>query len=70
MLWAMDRQTFRRIVVKATAKKRRQYEEFLKKVEILSVLEEHEITKVADAIETKEYGKFYKIHRKTRFLSN
>jgi len=56
MLWAMDRQTFRRIVVKATAKKRRAYEEFLKKVEILSVLEEHEVTKVADAIETKEYA--------------
>merc|ERR1712048_211382 len=55
-LWAMDRQTFRRIVVKATAKKRRAYEEFLKKVEILSVLEEHEVTKVADAIETKEYA--------------
>ena len=57
MLWAMDRHTFRKIVVKATAKKRRSYEEFLKKVEILSVLEEHEVTKVADAIETKEYRK-------------
>lgn len=56
MLWAMDRHTFRKIVVKATAKKRRSYEEFLKKVEILSVLEEHEVTKVADAIETKEYA--------------
>merc|ERR1712131_126784 len=55
MLWAMDRQTFRRIVVKATAKKRRMYEEFLKKVEILSVLEEHEVTKVADAIETRDF---------------
>jgi len=54
-LWAMDRQTFRKIVVKATAKKRRKYEEFLKKVEILSVLKDDEITKVADAIETKEY---------------
>jgi cAMP-dependent protein kinase regulator len=56
MLWAMDRATFRKIVVKATAKKRRSYEQFLKKVEILSVLEEHEVTKVADAIETKEYA--------------
>jgi cAMP-dependent protein kinase regulator len=31
------------------------YEEFLKKVEILSVLEEHEVTKVADAIETRDF---------------
>lgn len=54
-LWAMDRQTFRKIVVKATAKKRRMYEEFLKNVEVLSVLKEDEITKVADAIEAKSF---------------
>ena len=46
-LWAMDRQTFRKIVVKATAKKRRMYEQFLKNVEVLSVLKEDEITKVS-----------------------
>lgn len=55
-LWAMDRQTFRKIVVKATAKKRRRYEEFLKKVEVLSVLKDEEVTKVADAIETREFN--------------
>lgn len=55
-LWAMDRQTFRKIVVKATAKKRRMYEEFLKNVEVLSVLKEDEITKVADAIESKDFA--------------
>lgn len=54
-LWAMDRQTFRKIVVKATAKKRRKYQDLLKNVEILSVLKDDEITKVADAIETKDY---------------
>jgi len=52
-LWAMDRQTFRKIVVKATAKKRRMYEDFLTKVEVLSVLKEDERSKVADAIETR-----------------
>lgn len=46
-LWAMDRQTFRKIVVKATAKKRRMYEEFLRKVEVLSILKDDEITKVS-----------------------
>lgn len=54
-LWAMDRQTFRKIVVKATAKKRRLYENFLKEVEVLTVLKEDEITKVADAIETRTF---------------
>lgn len=54
-LWAMDRETFRKIVVKATAKKRRMYEEFLRNVEVLSVLKEHEVTKVADAIETRSF---------------
>jgi len=54
-LWAMDRQTFRRIVVKETAKKRRQYEDFLKNVEVLSTLKDDERTKVADALETREY---------------
>lgn len=55
-LWAMDRQTFRRIVVKATAKRRRQYEEFLKNVEILSTLTNEERAKIADAIEQKSYS--------------
>lgn len=54
-LWAMDRQTFRRIVVKETAKKRRLYEEFLKNVELLATLTGDERTKIADAIEQKNY---------------
>lgn len=52
-LWAMDRQTFRKIVVKATAKKRRMYEEFLTNVEVLSVLREDERSKVSN---NKFYG--------------
>lgn len=55
-LWAMDRQTFRKIVVKATAKKRRMYEDFLKNVEVLSVLKDDERSKVADAIETRYFA--------------
>lgn len=54
-LWAMDRQTFRRIVVKETAKKRRMYEEFLSHVEVLTTLTGDERTKIADAIEQKSY---------------
>lgn len=55
-LWAMDRQTFRKIVVKATAKKRRMYEQFLRKVEVLSILKDDEITKVADAVESRDFS--------------
>jgi len=55
-LWALDRETFRRIVVKAQAKKRRQYEQFLSKVELLSTLNEEEISKIADAIEPRKYS--------------
>lgn len=54
-LWAMDRQTFRRIVVKEQAKKRKMYERFLEEVEILSTLTEDERSKIADAIETHDY---------------
>jgi len=55
-VWVMDRATFRRIVVKETAKKRRMYEEFLKEVELLSTLTPDERTKIADAIEQKNYA--------------
>lgn len=55
-LWAMDRQTFRRIVVKEQAKTRRTYEEFLKNVEVLSTLRDDERSKIADAIESKSYS--------------
>merc|ERR1712066_171109 len=54
-LWAMDRQTFRRIVVKEQAKKRRKYENFLSGVEILSTVTCEERTKIADAIECRTY---------------
>merc|ERR1712139_11515 len=54
-LWAMDRETFRRIVVKEQAKKRRKYENFLSGVEILSTVTCEERTKIADAIECRTY---------------
>lgn len=54
-LWAMDRETFRRIVVKEQAKKRRKYEMFLQKVDILSTVTDEERTKIADAIEERKY---------------
>lgn len=38
-LWAMDRQTFRRIILKSAFKKRKMYEQFLNTVPMLSTLQ-------------------------------
>jgi len=54
-LWAMDRQTFHRIVVKDTFRKRTQYEDFLESVPLLSTLTKEERMKVADSMITRHY---------------
>eukprot|EP00126_Sphaerothecum_destruens_P001917 Sdes_comp15351_c0_seq2m4222 len=50
VLWALDRETFRRILVNSMAKKRRLYESFLEKVAIFKSLEPLEKLKVVDAL--------------------
>lgn len=49
-LWSLDRKTFNHIVKDAAAQKREKYEEFLKKVKILSSMDAYERSKLADAI--------------------
>ncbi|KAI0240224.1 hypothetical protein L0F63_000223, partial [Massospora cicadina] len=51
VLWALDRVTFRRILMERTARKRRMYEGFLEEVPILTNLEPYERHKIADALE-------------------
>jgi cAMP-dependent protein kinase regulator len=51
-LWAIDRDTYRRILMGATIRKRKVYEEFLEKVTLLSSLDKWERLSVADALET------------------
>ena len=53
ILWALDRGTFRRIVVGAAAKKRKMYEEFLQNVPMLKELDEYERMNLADALESR-----------------
>jgi len=55
-LWSLDRQTFRQIIVKANAMKRKQYEEFLANVEILENINDFERAKIADVMESKKFG--------------
>lgn len=55
IVWALDRLTFRRILLEVTAKKRLMYEEFLKDVKILSDLSPYQRSKLADALHTEVY---------------
>lgn len=54
-LWALDRITFRRILMDSTFQRRRLYESFLEEVPLLSTLDKYERSKVADALETHKY---------------
>lgn len=54
-LWAVDRVTFRRILLESTFARRRLYEDFLEGVEILSTLTPYERSKIADALETLKF---------------
>ncbi|XP_051237772.1 endoplasmin [Dicentrarchus labrax] len=55
-LWCLDRLTFRRIIVKNNAKKRKLYEAFIETLPLLTSLELSERMKVVDVISTKVYS--------------
>ena len=57
MLWAMDRVTFRRILMDSAFQRRRMYESFLEEVPLLSTLTPYERSKIADALETQKFPK-------------
>ncbi|KAI8977406.1 camp-dependent protein kinase regulatory subunit [Mycotypha africana] len=52
VLWALDRITFRTILMENTSRKRRMYEDFLSDVGLLKSLESYEKHKIADALES------------------
>lgn len=54
-LWAMDRQTFRKIVLKSAFQKRKMYESFLEDVSLLKHLEKYERENIADALISQAY---------------
>lgn len=55
-LWAIDRDSYRRILMGSTIRKRKTYEAFLEKVKILSSLDKWERLSVADALESAEFA--------------
>ncbi|XP_072799610.1 cAMP-dependent protein kinase type I-beta regulatory subunit isoform X2 [Vicugna pacos] len=54
-VWGIDRDSYRRILMGSTLRKRRMYEEFLSKVSILESLEKWERLTVADALEPAQF---------------
>lgn len=54
-LWALDRITFRRILMDSAFQRRRMYESFLEEVPLLSSLKQYERAKIADALDTSKY---------------
>ncbi|KAG0155056.1 hypothetical protein PDIDSM_629 [Penicillium digitatum] len=54
-LWALDRITFRRILMDSAFQRRRMYEAFLEEVPLLSSLKPYERSKIADALDTIKY---------------
>lgn len=54
-LWALDRVTFRRILMDSAFQRRRMYESFLEEVPLLSSLTLYERSKIADALDTQKY---------------
>lgn len=54
-LWAMDRLTFRQVLMDTTASKRQRYEQFLEGISLLSSLDRYERAKVSDALVERVY---------------
>lgn len=57
VVWALDRITFRRILMENTSRKRKMYEQFLETVHVLSGLDLSERQKIADSLDTCVFDK-------------
>ncbi|KAK2906458.1 hypothetical protein Q8A67_005443 [Cirrhinus molitorella] len=55
-LWALDRATFHRLIVKNNAKKRKMYESFIESVPLLKSLQLSERMKIVDVVGMKTFG--------------
>uniref|UniRef100_A0A8C8GZ46 cAMP-dependent protein kinase type I-alpha regulatory subunit n=1 Tax=Oncorhynchus tshawytscha TaxID=74940 RepID=A0A8C8GZ46_ONCTS len=60
-LWGIDRDSYRRILMGSTLRKRKMYEEFLSKVSILESLDKWERLTVADSLEPVQFDDGQKI---------
>lgn len=60
-LWAMDRLTFRRILLKSAFKKRKMYEALIESVPMLKALQSYERMNLADALVPRSYSEAERI---------
>ncbi|PWN32045.1 camp-binding domain-like protein [Meira miltonrushii] len=56
VLWALDRVTFRSILMETNAKKRGQLEKFLRGVHLFETLDSAKLSKLADALQFRDYN--------------
>ncbi len=57
VLWKLDRETFNHIVKDSAQKKRNNYIDFLKSVDILSTIDEYEKLQISDALKVAYFNK-------------
>eukprot|EP01084_Bolivina_argentea_P024511 45674_1 len=57
VLWAVDRLTFRHIIVGCTARKRKKYDNFLKDIKLLFNMTDDARSSIADIVETQVFAK-------------
>lgn len=55
-VWALDRQSFKHIIMETTMKKRDLHKGFLEQISLLESLDENERLKVADALKAEEFA--------------
>ena len=55
IVWALDRGTFRHVVLQKTSQRRKKYETFLEGVKLLECLTPQQRSKIADVLETVEF---------------
>ncbi|KAH7445570.1 hypothetical protein KP509_01G015100 [Ceratopteris richardii] len=60
-LWAMDRTTFRTILLQTTSQKRQLYEKFLDDVPLLKTLDNYERAAIADVLEAEYFDEGHEI---------
>jgi len=56
ILWSLDRECFNIIVKESSMKKRESYEKFLKSVDILSTVDNYELTQICDALKVCNFN--------------
>lgn len=69
-LWALDRQTFRRILLKSAFRKRKMYEALINSVPMLKTLQNYERLNLADALIPKTFAPGDRIIKQGKQLSS